>query len=98
MSYPIKLNDNYTCQGIDADGKSVVYGDLLDEGDLVGPCHPGEEDDPGEAMYVDARVVRREDGLWVKELGRCEKCGSRDRGQRDWGLDHAQRCGGEVVR
>jgi hypothetical protein len=28
---------------------------------------------------------------------RCEVCGAGDRGQQDWGLDHAQRCGGRVV-
>lgn len=32
------------------------------------------------------------------EYHRCIECQSRDDGQRDWGLDHAQRCGGEVPR
>lgn len=32
------------------------------------------------------------------EYHRCVECGSVDRGQQDWGLDHAQRCGGYVPR
>lgn len=59
MHYPVKLNDNYTCQGIDADGEQVYYDDLLKEGDQVG------SKDADENVFVDARVVRRADGLWV---------------------------------
>lgn len=66
LSYPIKLNDDYTCQGIDAGGNSVAFSDLLREGERVGPYAPGDE--LGEAMYVDGIVVRRDDGLWVEAL------------------------------
>lgn len=69
MKYPVKLNDDYTCQGIDADGTSVVFGDLLDEGDEVGPPEDPEEFelDPvgGCAAFIDGVVVRKDDGLWV---------------------------------
>lgn len=58
--YPIKLNDNYTCQGHDSKGKYVVFGDLLSEGDTTTSW--GTEDDPGGA---DGVVVRKSDGLWV---------------------------------
>lgn len=65
LRLPIKLNDDYTCQGRDARGESVVFDDLLREGDevadhqdelgnLYGPMHP---------------VVRRDDGLWIVEAG-----------------------------
>lgn len=59
MHYPVKLNDSYTCQGVDADGEQVYYDDLLKEGDQVG------SKDADENVFVDARVVRRVDGLWV---------------------------------
>jgi hypothetical protein len=64
LHYPIKLNDDYPCQGTDANGKAVYFPDLLDEGDLVGPTveHDGT---PGEAAYVDGVVVRRDGGLWI---------------------------------
>jgi hypothetical protein len=71
MTYPIKLNDRYTCQGIDANGKSVVFSDLLSVGEKVGPLAPGfeERDFTGEdAMFIDGVVVRRPDGLWVEAL------------------------------
>ena len=61
LAYPIKLNDNYTCQGTDANGASVFWDDLLYEGDVTGPSGPG-----GGEGYSDARVVRRDDGLWVE--------------------------------
>jgi hypothetical protein len=70
LVYPIKLNDDYPCQGIDAGGNSVVFGDLLDAGDTVGPPEDQEAFDAyptgGVAAYVDGVVVRRDDGLWVE--------------------------------
>jgi hypothetical protein len=62
MRYPIKLNDGYTCQGYDADGRYIVFDDLLGEGERVGPSD-GEGN-----VHVNAYVVRREDGLWVEAL------------------------------
>lgn len=32
------------------------------------------------------------------EYHRCEKCGARDKGQQDWGIEHARRCDGNVLR
>lgn len=64
LNYPIKLNDDYTCQGTDALGKSVTFTDLLWEGDRVGPV----DEDEAEAMYVDGIVVLKDDGLWVVAL------------------------------
>lgn len=67
MRYPIKLDDKYPCRGIDADGKMVVYEDFLEVGQKVGPAAP-EDEDGGEALYIDAQVVLREGGLWVDAL------------------------------
>lgn len=61
VKYPIKLDDSYTCQGIDADGETVIFNDLLSEGDGVGPWDEEQE----AAVFMDAIVVRRDDGLWV---------------------------------
>jgi hypothetical protein len=64
MKYPIKLDAKYPCRGTDADGATVYFPDLLDEGDLVGPTieHDGT---PGEASYVDGVVVLQNGGLWA---------------------------------
>lgn len=52
------------------------------------------EDWPTGALLVVLRRVRRgEDPFHA-----CVTCHRRDRGQRDWGLDHAQTCGGFVPR
>lgn len=67
MRYPIKLDDDYPCRGTDADGGTVVYPDLLAEGDRCGPAAP-EDVDGGEAVFIDAEVVRKDDGLWVVAL------------------------------
>jgi hypothetical protein len=53
IAYPVKLNDNYTCQGRDANGVSIYWDDLLNEGD-----HADE--------YGGSIVVRRADGLYVE--------------------------------
>ena len=37
-------------------------------------------------------------GSEAREFHRCVECGSLDRGQPDWGLNHAQTCGGHVPR
>lgn len=64
LAFPIKLNDNYTCQGHDANGDPVVFDDLLYEGQLVGSeLLP---DGSGDSFPPYGRVVRREDGLWVE--------------------------------
>jgi hypothetical protein len=67
LRYPIKLNDDYTCQGIDADGKSITFTDLLHEGARVGPFDP-EDCESGEPLYESGVVVAREDGLWIEAV------------------------------
>jgi hypothetical protein len=67
VRYPIKLSDDYSCQGTDADGRYIVFSDMLMEGDRVGPSVM-VDDEPGEALYVDAVVERRSDGLYVVPL------------------------------
>lgn len=59
--FPVKLNDNYTCQGIDAEGDSVVFGDLLYEGAEVG-SHVDRDGNIYGPMHA---VVRKDDGLWA---------------------------------
>lgn len=54
VAYPVKLNDNYTCQGRDANGVPIYWDDLLNEGDYA--------DEYGSFI-----VVLRDDGLWVEE-------------------------------
>lgn len=62
VEFPVKLNDNYTCQGFDAAGDSVVFDDLLYEGQEVGSYSDGDGNVYG-PMHT---VVRKEDGLWVE--------------------------------
>ena len=66
LRYPIKLNDDYTCQGTDAEGTELTFSALLHEGSEVGSWHPDDEN--GEPMYVSGKVVRRDDGLWIEAL------------------------------
>jgi hypothetical protein len=61
VRFPVKLNDNYTCQGIDRDGDAVVFDDLLRLGDSVAAFSDG--DDRWGPFGI---VVRRPDGLWVE--------------------------------
>ena len=70
LHYPIKLDDDYTCQGVDARGGEVAFSDLLRAGDKVGPSHPDDVDFEDEAMYLSGIVVRRDDGLWIEPLRR----------------------------
>lgn len=60
LKLPVKLNDDYTCQGRDADGVSVVFEDLLSEGERVATLTV--DDDHFGPFGV---VVRRDDGLWI---------------------------------
>ena len=68
LHYPIKLDDDYTCQGVDARGVVVAFSDLLRAGDKVGPSHPDDVDFEDEAMYLSGVVVRRDDGMWIEAL------------------------------
>lgn len=64
LVYPIELHDP-PITGVQANGEVTFFSDLLSEGDRVGPA----EVEGGDAAYVDARVVRRDDGsLWVEAL------------------------------
>ncbi len=62
LRFPVKLNDCYTCQGIDAEGVQVYFEDLLDEGQQVGSYSDGF----GNVYGPMATVVRKDDGLWVE--------------------------------
>lgn len=37
-------------------------------------------------------------GTGDENMHRCTVCGEKDKGYRDWGMDHARRCGGDVRR
>jgi len=58
LAYPIKLEDDYPCRGIDALGEVQTFNDLLREGMEVGPELDGE-------VFPTGEVVQREDGLWA---------------------------------
>lgn len=62
LAYPIKLNDDYPCQGLDADGEIQTFNDLLHEGMSVGPIC-------GEEIIPTGEVVRKADGLWAVAEG-----------------------------
>jgi hypothetical protein len=62
VCFPVKLNDDYSCQGRDRDGEYVVFDDLLNEGDLVASV----VDAAGNTWGPHGFVVRRADGLWVE--------------------------------
>lgn len=65
LRYPIKLDDDYPCRGVDAAGEHVVFDDLLQEGNRVG-CRTRGDDVFGPYGIV----VQREDGLQVEvEIG-----------------------------
>lgn len=60
--YPVKLS-SYTCQGRDADGEEVVFGDLLRAGEVVG-------ESAGDDVFPPYGVVVELDGtLWVLPAG-----------------------------
>lgn len=66
-AYPIKLDDDRTNHGTNANGERVVYSDYLYEGDKVGPLAEGEEfSDGAEAIFTTGIVVKRDDGLWIE--------------------------------
>ena len=60
MTYPIKLDDAYPCRGESADG-SVVFDDLLEEGQIVAAFQDADRNTYGPFGVV----VRKGDGLWV---------------------------------
>jgi hypothetical protein len=62
MKFPVRLNERYPCQGIDADGVSIVFHDLLSVGDRVGQPVKG---DPLNAFPPHGRVVERDGGLFI---------------------------------
>lgn len=59
--FPIKLNDAYTCQGTDAEGRYLTFDDLLSEGEKV----PTYADDEGNCWGPFGTVVMLGDGLWI---------------------------------
>lgn len=61
LTLPVKLNDKYTCQGRQQDGKFVTFDDLCEEGDLIPTFCVGDEE-----FGPFGVVVRREDGLWIE--------------------------------
>lgn len=62
VEFPVKLNDDYTCQGREMPGGPfVVFDDLLYEGGTVTKYSDGE----GNGWGPVGVVVRRDDGLWV---------------------------------
>lgn len=58
LAYPIKLADDYPCQGRDALGEIQTFNDLLREGMSVGPELDGD-------LFPTGEVVRKSDGLWA---------------------------------
>jgi hypothetical protein len=58
LAYPIKLDDDYPCRGVDALGETQTFDDLLREGMEVGPR-------VGDDVFPTGIVVRRDDGLWA---------------------------------
>ena len=59
--FPVKLNDDYTCQGRDRDGEYCVFDDLLSEGDRVASL----VDEDGNTFGPFGVVVRKPNGLWI---------------------------------
>lgn len=62
MKLPVTLNPGYTCQGTDADGKSVTFDDLLSAGDTVDLLPtpengPQPEDGGGVVIERDGELV-----------------------------------------
>lgn len=64
VHFPVKLSEDYPCQGIDSDGVAVVFDDLLEEGDTVARY----SDHNGNMWGPTGTVVRRQDGLWIDVL------------------------------
>ena len=58
LAYPIKLDDDHPCRGVDALGELQTFNDLLREGMVIGPEVDGD-------VFPTGEVVRRDDGLWV---------------------------------
>lgn len=79
MKYPIKLDDDYPCNGTDPDGFRVRFHDLLDVGDRVGDPVPG---DPLNAFPPMGVVVRRGDGLWIEREALPDRLASDDQDAR----------------
>jgi hypothetical protein len=61
ITLPVKLNDDYTCQGRQQDGTSVTFEDLCEEGDRIPTLCMGDDE-----FGPFGIVVRREDGLWIE--------------------------------
>jgi hypothetical protein len=68
VNFPIKLDDDYPCQGTDAIGGRVTFDDLLFVGMKVGDPVPG---DPLNAFPPFGVVVQENDGLWIREEYTC---------------------------
>lgn len=64
-AYPVRLR-SYSCQGVDANGESVTYFDLLDPGDVVGETVAGDEMNCRAPYGV---VVKLGDDLWILPAG-----------------------------
>jgi hypothetical protein len=60
IDLPVKLNDQYTCQGRQPDGTSVFFEDLCTEGERVATRSRGDD-----VFGPYGIVVKREDGLWI---------------------------------
>jgi hypothetical protein len=68
LAYPIKLDDDYPCRGVDAMEDEQIFDDLLFEGQSVGP-----KDEDGN-VHPTGEVVRKPDGLWaVAELSKVRR-------------------------
>lgn len=65
LKLPVKLNDNYTCKGRDADDAYIAFDDLLSEGERVPTVQVGDGDDADQCGPY-GLVVMREDGLWIE--------------------------------
>jgi hypothetical protein len=62
MEYPVKLDADYPCRGVDARGQGIHFEDLLSPGQVVGQPVPG---DPLNAFPPLGVVVERDGGLWI---------------------------------
>lgn len=80
MDFPIKLNDDYTCQGEGPNGENIVFGDLLYEGEEVGRSIEGGSNVCG--PY--GRVVRKDNGLWVIACTDEEEAERQPKQQAEW--------------
>jgi hypothetical protein len=61
------VDDGYPCSAVTPGGERMYFEDLLTEGQRVGPA------DSDENVYLDAVVVRRDDGLWIEAISEGER-------------------------